>query len=237
LTTSLPVAVTVNNANNVKFLLHGEATEVSGFVDGSVVTPAVGPPGILTNRGGSVNFGPARVGNGVYFLNCCNLNANAYYSFKGTQLANVFSADAGEISFNLKSRQSWAQRKTNTGHRTVLDVEDAIGDKVFRFFVDNSDGNWIRLYYAVPGGVQSYYVPTGQEDILFGNGVTMVVKMTWDGSSMQLYLNGSLVQITAYSKATPSWSSQSLFTFGGENYLTFGAASVCDDIIDEFIVR
>src|ERR1039458_4951225 len=106
------------------FLLHGEPTELSALVDGSIVTPAIGPTGTLTNRGGSVNFSPATVGNGVYFLNCCSLSADAYYTFKGSQLANVFSANGGEISFNLQSRQSWAQRKTNTSYRTLLDVED-----------------------------------------------------------------------------------------------------------------
>jgi hypothetical protein len=118
-----------------------------------------------------------------------------------------------------------------------LDVEDTIGDKVFQFIVNGDYGAEVRLIYAVPGAAQNYYVPSGQEDILFGNGVTMVVRMTWDGSNMRLYLNGSLVQTTPYSKATPSWSSQSMFTLGGENYLTFGAANVCDDVIDEFMVK
>src|ERR1039457_5255601 len=180
------------------------STELSALVDGSIVTPAIGPTGTLTNRGGSVNFSPATVGNGVYFLNCCSLSADAYYTFKGSQLANVFSANGGEISFNLQSRQSWAQRKTNTSYRTLLDVEDTIGNKLFRFLVNDDYGAEIRLVYAVPGAAQNYYIPSGQEGILLGNGVTLVVRLTWDGSNMRLYLNGSLVQTTQYSKSAPS---------------------------------
>jgi hypothetical protein len=54
---------------------------------------------------------------------------------------------------------------------------------------------------------------------------------------MNLFLNGNLSQISPYTIHVPSWSAQSLFTFGGANYLTFGAANACDDIIDHFTVR
>ena len=217
------------------FLLHGEPAELSGTTNGSVVTPAVGPVGNLVNTGGSVNFAPAAVGNGVYFVNCCNLRPNAYYRFTGTQLASIVSAK-GEVDFTLISRQSWAQRRTNSDYRSVFDVEDTTGHKVLRFFVDNNSGTGIRLFYAVPGTAQSYYVPSGQEDAIFGLGKALAVKITWDGINMRLYQNGSLVQTTPYTPVTPSWSSQSVFTLGGANYYTYGAANACDDIIDEFTV-
>ena len=56
-------------------LIHADASELSGLTNGSVVTPSVAPSGftgtVVDNGSGSVNFAPAQVGNGVYFLNCC----------------------------------------------------------------------------------------------------------------------------------------------------------------------
>ncbi len=48
-------------------------------------------------------------------------------------------------------------------------------------------------------GVSSYYiVPSGTEETLFGNGVTLKVTMSWDGSMAKLFLNDTLIRQTAY---------------------------------------
>src|SRR5689334_19856103 len=97
--------------------LHADASELSGVTNGSVVTPAITPPGFLgqvvQTGAGSVNFAPTQVGNGVYFLNCCgNMNA-AYYKFTGAAVGNIFNINQGQISFYLKSRSSFASRQAS----------------------------------------------------------------------------------------------------------------------------
>jgi hypothetical protein len=52
---------------------------------------------------GSVNFTPARIGNGVYFLSCCGNMNNAYYKFTGAAIGTIFNVNQGRISFYLKS--------------------------------------------------------------------------------------------------------------------------------------
>ena len=45
------------------------------------------------------------------------------------------------------------------------------------------------------GEPRHYYIPpSGTEEALFGNGITLKVTMTWDGSVAKLYLNDTLVQ-------------------------------------------
>ena len=234
-TTSAPVNVTVNNVVVAKFVLHGQSTEFSGTSNGSVVTPALGPSGTVVNTGGTLNFVAGGVG--VYFLNCCALTNNAYVKFQGTQLANLFSVSAGEIDLTITSRQSWAQRRLNASYRGYYSVEDVIGNKVFRLFIDNNAGTAIRIAYVVDGVLQNYYVPSGQEDTLFGNGIRLTVRVAWDGTKFRLYLNGNLVQTTAYALVTPSWSASSLFVFGGDDYKTNGASNSSDDIMSEFVVK
>ena len=45
--------------------LHSDASEVSGVTNGSIVTPAIAPPGftgkVVVTGGGSVNFAPGAV--------------------------------------------------------------------------------------------------------------------------------------------------------------------------------
>ena len=81
------------------FQLHSDASEVSGVTNGSIVTPAIAPPGfsgkVVVNSGGSVNFAPAQSGNGVYFLQCCGNTANAYYKFTGAHGRVDFQRESG----------------------------------------------------------------------------------------------------------------------------------------------
>ncbi len=97
--------------------IHADASEVSGVTNGSTVTPGTAPAGftgiVVAHGSGSVNFAPAEVGNGVYFLNCCSNTNNAYYQFTGSTIGNIFNAGQGQISFYLESRYSFAQRQSN----------------------------------------------------------------------------------------------------------------------------
>jgi len=69
-----------------------------------------------------------------------------------------------------------------------------------------------------------------------GNGVTMQVAITWAGSTLDLYLNGTLVKSTRYTPPTPNWTNASVFDLGAYEYQAFGGYDSCDDIIGEFTV-
>jgi hypothetical protein len=220
--------------------LHADHTEVNGVTNGSVVTPSVGPPGftgkVMVNGSGSVNFTPAQVGNGVYFLSCCKNINNAYYKFSGAKVGNIFKVSQGEISFYLKSRYSFAQRQASAAApRFAYDVRDGNNNHLFLFLTETASAQLI-FHYAAAGAGQYYYVPKGTEDKLFGYGVVMHVAMTWNGSVLNLYLNGKLVKSSAYTAVTPNWTAASTFDLGAYEYLTFGGYNISDDVIDEFTV-
>ena len=184
--------------------LHSDASEVSGVTNGSIVTPAIAPPGftgkVVVNGSGSVNFAPAQAGNGVYFLKCCDNSTNAYYKFTGATVGSVFNVNQGQISFYLKSRQSFAQRLASaTSFRQVLDVRDA-NTHLFQFNTQAIYG-YLLFSYTLAGTSTYYIPPPGTEEALFGNGVTLKVTMTWDGSVAKLYLNDKLVQQSPYAHA------------------------------------
>ena len=219
--------------------LHSDATEVSGVTNGSIVTPAIAPSGfagkVVVSSGGSVNFAPAQAGNGVYFLNCCDDSANAYYKFPGTTVGSVFNVSQGQISFYLKSRQTFAHRlASGTLPQQVLDVRD--GSAHLFQFVSAAGSNSLVFGYTVAGATAVYVVPPGTEEALFGEGITLKVAMMWDGSVAKLYLNDNLVQQSSYVTPTPNWDASSNFVLGAYEDLTSGTHYACDDIIDEFTV-
>jgi hypothetical protein len=207
--------------------------------NGSIVTPAVAPAGfsgqVVVTPGGSVSFAPGTAGNGVYFGQCCSNTANAYYKFTGAAVGSIFSTSPRQITFYVKSRQSFAQRvASNSSYRQVLDVRDS-STHVLGFNTLTLSG-FLMLRYTI-WGVSSYYiVPSGTEETLFGNGVTLKVTMSWDGSTAKLLLNDILIKQTAYSPPTPNWTDASVFDLGAYEYLTYGGYDSCDDIIDEFTV-
>jgi hypothetical protein len=218
--------------------INGELSEVSGVKNGSVVTPAMAPSGftgkVVANGSGSVNFTPAQAGNGVYFLNCCVNTNNVYYKFTGTTVGNIFNANAGQVSFDLTSRYSFAQRKAlPTSRRFAFDVRDGNGTHEFNFLTQFFSG-YLQFLYMVGGVEQSYDVPKGTEDTLFGDGVTMQVTIAWSGSTAKLYLNNTLVSTTAYTVPAPNWSAASNFDLGAYEYLQFGGYFSSDDVISGF---
>jgi hypothetical protein len=83
---------------------------------------------------------------------------------------------------------------------------------------------------------QFYYVPVGQEEALFGNGISLKVTLAWDGSTTRLFFNDVQVQATNYTKQTPNWTSVSNFNLGAYEYANAGGFNTLDDIVDEFTV-
>jgi Bacterial Ig domain len=240
--TSANVSVTVYNPLGLtaSLQLAGNATEVSGVANGSVVTPAIAPAGftgkVVVNGSGLVTFTPALSGNGVYFLNCCVNGNNAYFKFTGATLGNIFNVNQGQIAFYLKSRYSLAQRMANAGApRYAFDVQDVSGHHLFNFLTEVSGSN-LFFSYTIAGTSNYYVAPTGTEDALFGNGVLLNVKLTWDGSVTNLYLNGMLAKSAAYAKPTANWAAGSAFDLGAYEYQTYGGFNTSDDAIAQFTV-
>ncbi|HXS95629.1 MAG TPA: S8 family serine peptidase [Candidatus Limnocylindrales bacterium] len=221
--------------------LHLDSSEVNAVTNGSTVTPAVAPPGLTgkvqVSGTGSVNFTSAQSGNGVYFLNCCVNTNNAYYKFTGAGVGTAFNTDQGQITFYLKSRYSFTQRKSSaSGPRYAFDVRDASTHQ-FYFLTQVSSG-YLEFVYTIGGSSQYYFVPVGTEDTLFGSGVTAKVTLAWNSASGTgtLALNDKTVKTTSYVKSTPSWTSASVFDLGAYEYGTSGGYYSEDDIIDEFSV-
>jgi hypothetical protein len=158
----------------------------------------------------------------------------AYYKFSGTGVGTIFPL-TGQASFYLESRYTFAQRKASASSpRYAFDVRDNnANNHVFYFLTEISQG-FLVFSYRVGNTTQFYYVPAGTEDSLFGNGVILKVGLTWDGSTMRLYLNNTPVQSTSYTITAPNWTSASVLDIGAYEYATYGGFNVSDDIIDEF---
>ncbi len=98
-----------------------------------------------------MNFTPAETGNGVYFLNCCVNDNNAYYKFTGSTVGNIFNMSQGQIAFYLKSRYSFAQRTANASTpRYAFDVRDGNGNHLF-YFLTQISGGLLFFNYGIGG--------------------------------------------------------------------------------------
>ena len=64
----------------------------------------------------------------------------------------------------------------------------------------------------------------------------MQVTITWTGSSLNLYLNGTKVNSSPYTPPVANWTAASVFDLGAYEYLTFGGYDSCGDIISDFSV-
>jgi hypothetical protein len=211
--------------------IQGTPSEVSGTANGAVLTPTVAPTGLtglVTVRGtGSLNFGS----NGVAFGMGGQQNGNtAFYTITGSQIQNIFNVSQGQISFNLTSSYNLAARQAlpQYSYRDVFDGFDN-SQELYLFQVQAEYGRLIFGYNTGGTTVQSYYVPAGTEDTLFGQGVTVQVKLTWSGSSQSLYLNGTLVSTASYTPATPNWTSTSSFTLGASDPHSYGGGYFSSD--------
>jgi len=216
--------------------IEGTPSEVSGTANGATVTPTTAPPGLtgqLNVRGnGSVNF----VSRGVAFELGGFQNAyTAFYTFTGAQLQSVFNVNQGQISFNLTSSYNLdARLQSPQNTEQVFDGFDNSQD-LFLFQVQATMGRLGFVYNTGGTIVQSYWFPAGTEDTLFGQGVTAQVKLAWSGGSLNLYLNGTLVNTTPYTPALPNWTSTSSFTLGADDPHAYGGGYFsCVDPIGGF---
>jgi hypothetical protein len=236
---SIILTITGAESTPASFSILGRPSEVSGVTNGSIVTPTSGPAGltgtVVVNGSGAVKFAPDQAGNGVYFESCCANVNNAYYHFTGAALGNVFNLAQGQISFALTSRYNFQQRATTSSYRAVVDVHDNDPSNHVIYFITQVISGRLVIGYVVGGASQYYYVPAGTEDQVLGSGVTLQVGLAWSGNTLNLYLNGTLVQSSPYTQAPANWSSASVFDLGAYEYANSGYDSN-DDIIGNLTI-
>src|SRR3954454_831425 len=136
------------------------------------------------------------------------------------------AARGGSISFNLKSLKTSAQRQADPNYRMVFNAEadTSTNSNLYFLMVSVNAGQLFFTFNNGAAGSGFYYViPSGQEDARFGNGVSMKVKIAWDGSNVNLYVNDVLVKgPMPYTPAAASWTANSRLILGGDNYLNAG---------------
>lgn len=220
----------------------GSPSELHGSTTGSSITPTTAPGGLtgslVVNGSGSVNFAPNAAGDGLYFMSCCANNANAYYKFTGAAVGTAFGGTQGQVTFYLRSRNSFAQRSTASAYRTAFDVRDINISNHLYFFTSQAVNGRLVFSYTVGGNgqVQNYYAPSGTEDTLFGSGVTLKVAIVWNNGTSQLFFNDVMVQSGSYSPQSPTWGATSNFDLGATEFLNFGGFDSSDDVISNFTV-
>jgi hypothetical protein len=225
------------------FHLKLQKSEFSGVTNGSSVTPSV-TPGSLTGRvvtsgSGSIQFAAGELG--AMFLPAGPQNINkAFLSFAGSEIQNVFGAPAGEIAFSVQSRYSLRERRglPSPNARWMFDVMDTA--KRVAFFQVQTSGNRLAFTYQTSGSAaQTYMVPNGQEDVVFGKGVIARFRVTWNGAAKALYINDKLVSTQSSKPANAVWGALSSLTVGATDLRSAEAAAYASDdaISDLRVIR
>ena len=225
-----------------KFFLKGNNKELSVLVNGANVYPTVNPPGWagkLTVRGnGFLAFDPVTGSDGISAHPGGEQNTNtAFINFSGTALGPVFDS-ASEISFLLNSAYSFAERKLlpSPNQRAVFEVFD--NSSSWYVFDTYTASGQLQFSFGAEGYCGIYTVPAGQEDLLFGKGVTMKVRITWTTTSVTLWINDKWSRSFNIQPKLPSWTSLSSFTIGSRSSrIATGGYYASDDSIAEFMIR
>ena len=123
---------------------------------------------------------------------------------------------------------------TPANHRTAFDILDANGS-IIKFQVEAS--NRLIFYFTLGGKTQYYYVPSGQEDILFGKDKILNVRLVTNGTNHTLLLNNISVWESTYTDTIPNWDNSSVLIIGAAGHKTYGHGYFSsDDLVDEFSI-
>jgi hypothetical protein len=226
-----------------KFYLKGDNSELTLLTDGATVYPSAGPSdwlGTLNVRGvGYLAFDPVTGTSGISFHQNGGQNVDtAFVNFTGSTFAGVFNT-ATEISFQVKSAYSFAERKLlpATNSRAVFEVyDDTISRNLFQMCTSSAGA--LQFGFGALGYTATYTVPAGQEDVVFGKGVTVNIRIKWTTNSYTLYVNGAAVQTMAVSPKTANWSARSALTIGSRSSrIGTGGYYASDDAIAELTIR
>jgi hypothetical protein len=216
---------------------------MSVLANGAGVAPTVHPAGwtgTLTVRGnGYVAMTPVSGTSGVSFHRGGAQNTNtAFVNFTSSNFGTVLNYSS-EISFMLKSAYSFFERKNlgSSNQRSAFEVYDSTGS--WCGFNTYTSGGQLQFAFEAEGYAGVYTVPPGQEDVVFGKGDVVKIKITWDNTSFSLWVNGQLVKTNTISvPRNPVWNSTSAFTIGSRSArLAGGGYYSSDDTVAEFMIR
>jgi len=225
-----------------KLEITGSVSEVhlNNLQNGYDIIPTTnvgGPNGVEGLAGtGSVVFDET---DGVKFLLGGQQNTNtAYYQFSGATIGNWFDCARGSFAFTVKSSHSWAARQGLADHYLFYTQDDGGIVALFVIRVFASSPNRLKFEYGVCGSGTEFDVDAGQEDVVFGSGVSLAVEGIWNSStnSFSLKFNGSEVQSFFYNPTTMNWGSQSQFILGANGGGSTGYNSL-DEYLKNFILR
>jgi hypothetical protein len=226
-----------------KFYLKGNNTELTVLTNGATVHPSAAPAdwlATLTVRGvGYLAFDPVTGTSGFSLHRNGGQNTDtAFVNFTGSTFGGVFNT-ASEISFQIKSAYSFAERKLlpSSNSRAVFEIYDDTTSRNVFYTYASSTGP-LQFYFGALGYTATYTVPAGQEDVVFGKGVTAKFRIKWTSNTYSLYVNGTRVQTMTVLPKIANWSSRSALTIGSRSSrIGTGGYYASDDAIAEFMIR
>jgi hypothetical protein len=223
------------------FYFKGNAAEAPLLANGAAVTATTAPAGLagrVVVRGtGAVTYSPLPNGDGLSFTKGGAQNSNtALIAFTGTAVGALFNLDQGDLSFSVKSHHSFADRGAVLPGSTVFHADD--GSRRIAYFSCDVYNSRMVFHFGAAGANGYYYVPAGQENTFFGQGVVAEVRLAWSNTSLKLYLNGNLAATFGRTPITPSWKSTASFTIGATSLNYFGGGYYAtDDSVADFTIR
>jgi hypothetical protein len=222
----------------MKFLLHCNNTEIPDLKNGTTVTPTTGPNGVLHVAGaGSAALDPA----GISFQKGGGQNTDtAYLLFKGADVARAFTS---EVSFNIRSNVSFSDRAPAFtqpgGWSGGFELWDGLHPVIsFNMLAREwrSGESHLQFYHGV-GLATTYTVPAGEEEKLFGKGVTARFRLAWDPHSYSLFINDQLVEKSEYVGGAPVPSASSFLIIGARAAMSKMGYYASADSISEFAAQ
>lgn len=225
------------------FALEFSRANVVQVANGAEVMPAIKPAdltGRLVMRGtGTPVFKPS--GTGVSFTRSGQQNGNtSFYNFTGTGLGEMFEYRVpGQVEVAVESKYSFAERRAlpaTEGNRYIyrfaFHASEGEGYTVARVGWGVQD-DYLAFYATFFNSGYTYFVPRGTEEALFGNGVTVRIRVSWDGAGRGvLYVNDNQVAAFNYPMVNPKWDEKSVMSLGASNATDYGGGFwACDDFL------
>ncbi|MBA3973016.1 MAG: hypothetical protein C0504_02210 [Candidatus Solibacter sp.] len=231
------------------FDLQLSRANVAQVANGAEVTPAIKPAdlkGTLVMRGtGAPVYKEG--GPGVAFTVSGQQNRNtSYYNFTGAGVGEMFDYRVpGQVEVAVESRLSFAGRKALPAaegnryvYRIALHVSDDEGSKIAWLGWGMMD-DYITFYASFFNSGHTYFVPRGSEDAMFGKGVTIRIRVAWDGAGQgTVFVNGGEVGKFSYPMVNPKWTAKSNISIGASNSSDYGGGFwACDDYLTSITVE
>jgi hypothetical protein len=161
----------------------------------------------------------------------------SFVTFTGAGLPSLFGT-TGQVSFALKSSYSFAERKAlpAINHRYAVDLFDGTARRL-TFSAYTTDTRRLVFTFYFGNTWWRYRVPAGQEDVVYGKGVTARFRIAWDGTTASLYVNNVRVAGGPYTART-TWTSAASMTVGAAApNVSGGGWYSCDDTLSDFEIR